>query len=268
MSLNPRQRRNDILSAVLTRGHADVKTLAAEMLVSEATVRRDLRQLADEKLVELVYGGATVPRSHDVSIRSRALRNMEAKRIVGQLAAQLVTDRDMLYLDGGTTCFEMRHGLRMRSGLSVIVNSWRLAVELAEAPDVNIIQIGGHYRNEREDCVGPLAAHTIDQLRGYVAFISADGLSTDFGLWSNDIETAYLYQHVIRNARDTVLLVDHTKFAAPSLFRICDWGPVSRVVTDQRPSQEWTAFFEEQGIELVCPAEAASPELAATGVVQ
>jgi len=235
----------------MSAGRVDVKRLASDMAISEATVRRDLRRLADNGKLELVYGGATLPRPSDVSIESRALRNVEAKRTIGHLAAELVADHEMVYVDGGTTCLEMRHLIKERKGLSVIVNSWRWAVELAGSDTNTVIQIGGHYRPERADCVGPLAAQSIDQLRGYVAFISADGLSTDYGLWSNDIETAYLYKHVIANARDTVLLVDHTKFASPSLFRISDWTPVSRVVTDQKPSTDWLDFFAERGVEVV-----------------
>ncbi len=256
MSPAGRDRRDEILNRAIARGHVDVRTLAADLGVSEATVRRDLRALADDGQLELVYGGATLPSAADVSIASRALRNMEAKRIIGMAAGELVRDHDMLYVDGGTTCFEMRHMLKRRQGLSVIVNSWRWAVELADAPGINVIQIGGHYRPEREDCVGPLAAQSMDQLRGYVGFISADGLSPDFGLWSNDIETAYLYQHVIRNAKDIVLLVDHTKFESPSLFRICGWDNVSRIVTDQSPPAEWQTFLEDRGIGVVTQTHA------------
>lgn len=253
IALPASRRRSEILERVTALGHVDVRTLASETGVSEATVRRDLRRLARERQVDLVYGGATLPLRPDYSLQSRAQRNMEAKRTVGALAAELVTDHDMLYVDGGTTCMEMRHGLRRRRGLSVFVNSWRWATELAGAPEVNIFQIGGRYRPERADCVGPLAAQAVDELRGYVAFISADGLSTDFGLWSNDIETAYLYKHIVANARDTVLLVDHTKFTAPSLFQICDWQKVSRVVSDEAPGEEWEEFFERKGIVLVHP---------------
>jgi len=253
------ERRDEIIRRVVDRGHVDVRDLARAMGVSEATVRRDLRALAEARQVDLVYGGATLPRRPDASIRSRALRNVEAKRVVGKLAADLVGDHEMLYVDGGTTCFEMRHALKFKHGLSVIVNSWRLAVELGDAPEVNIIQLGGHYRQEREDVVGPLAAQSVDQLRGYVAFISADGLSTDFGLWSNDVDTAYLYEHVVRNARDTVLLVDHTKFQTPSLFRICGWDHVSRVVTDREPDGQWKEFFSGHGISLICPESVAGP---------
>lgn len=253
MSPKTRNRQSEILNRVVADGHVDVHTLAQDLNVSEATVRRDLRALSDAGKVELIYGGATLPKKADVSLASRSLRNIDAKRMVGRLAGGLVNDHDMLYMDGGSTCFEMRHTLKQRRSLSVVVNSWRLAVELAGAPDINVIQIGGHYRPEREDCVGPLAAQSMDQLRGYVAYISADGLSSDFGLWSNDIETAYLYQHVIRNAKDVVLLVDHTKFESPSLFRICGWENVSTIVTDRPPSQEWQDFLKERGIRLCCP---------------
>jgi DeoR/GlpR family transcriptional regulator of sugar metabolism len=247
------RRRSEIVERVTASGHVQVRSLAEDLSVSEATVRRDLRQLARDRQIELVYGGATLPRHPDFSLQSRALRNVEAKRTAGGLAAGLVSDHEMLYVDGGTTCLEMRHTLRRRRGLSVIVNSWRWATELAGAPEVNIFEIGGRYRPERADCVGPLAAQSVDQMRGYVAFISADGLSADLGLWSNDIETAYLYKHVTANARDVVLVVDHSKFSAPSLFQICGWEKVSRVVTDTAPDAAWVSFFEERGITLVLP---------------
>ncbi|MEJ5171699.1 MAG: hypothetical protein WHU10_11985, partial [Fimbriimonadales bacterium] len=129
----------------------------------------------------------------------------------------------------------------------------RLALELGPSPEITLIQLGGHYRPERMDFVGPLAANAIDQLRGYTAFLGADGLSLEFGISATDIQTAYLYQHVIKNARDAVLLVDHTKFQAPSLFRIAELEAVSRIVTDVPPSEAWREALATRGIDLVCP---------------
>lgn len=255
------------MGRVLAAGQVSVKELSAEMAVSEATVRRDLRALADERKLELVYGGATIPREADVSIQSRSLRNVEAKRIVGRLAAGLVHDGEMLYVDAGTTCYEMRPHLCRKRGLSVILNSTRLAVELGRNAEASLIQLGGHYRPDSMDSVGPLAVAAIDQLRGYVAFIGADGLDRDFGLTATDIQTAYLYQHVIRHAREAILLVDHTKFCSPSLFRICGWEAISRVVTNRPPEPEWSAFLNNNGIELICPQpEPAGPLVCGDGL--
>ena len=249
----PQERRDAIITRILRRGHVAIKELSSDLCVSEATARRDLRVLADAGEVELVYGGATLPHTSDHSITSRALRNAEAKRVIGELAAGLVSDHEMLYIDAGTTCYEMRHYLQRKRGLSIVLNSTRLTIELGASADASIIQLGGHYRADSMDAVGPLAVAAIDQLRGYLAFIGADGLGMDFGLTANDIQTAYLYQHVLKNAREAILLVDHTKFISPSLFRICGWDGISRIVTDRQPDADWLAFLHEKGIEVLCP---------------
>jgi DeoR/GlpR family transcriptional regulator of sugar metabolism len=259
MSLTSKQRHERIMAEILEHGHVEVKKLAQVLTVSDATIRRDLRVLADEGRVELTYGGATLPRPLDFSVRSKAVRNVEAKRVIGRLAADLVGDNEQICLDSGTTCFEMCPHLKRRRGLLVIVNSARLAVELGSAPDVKVLTIGGHYRPDRMDSVGPLANVTIEQLRGYLAFIGADGLSMDFGVSASDIESALLYRQVIRNARETILLVDHSKFLTPSLFKICEISDISRLVTDQRPLPEWEEMLHAQGIMICYPHEVVVP---------
>lgn len=253
--MNTQERREYILSQVYASGHVMVKDLSASMAVSEATVRRDLRALADERELELVYGGANLARSSDFSFRSKAMRNIEAKRIIGRLAADLVLDGDQIFIDSGTTCFEMAPFMKRKRGVSVIVSSSRLAIELADNSNLSIITLGGQYRLDRMDSVGPLAMTVLDQLRGYIAFIGSDGVSMDFGITASDIESAHLHKLAVRNARETILLVDHTKFFSPSLYKIAEWNVVSRLVTDQKPGPEWMEFLDSRGIEAIYPAE-------------
>lgn len=243
-----------IQARVAQSGHVTVRDLAQWTGASEATIRRDLKQLADRQKLSLVYGGATALRTGDHSLAIRGQRNMEGKRVIGDLAGNLVADHDMVFIDSGTTCFEMRHALRQRKGLTAIVNSTRVAIEIGENPDTNVILLAGHYRPERMDTVGPLALNAIDNLRGYVAFIGADGLSQDFGISANEMQTAHLYQHVIRNSRETILLADHSKFGAPSLFRIGDFDSVTQVVTDRDPGPDWRDYLSQHGIRLVTPS--------------
>lgn len=253
MSLSTQDRRQRILRQVQDRGHVTVRALVDDMSVSEATVRRDLRALADGRELELVYGGATLPRASDFSLQSKARRNIEAKRRIGELAAGLVADHEMLFIDSGTTAFEMLAHLKQRRGLTVITNSARIAAEMGGAADANVILLGGKFRTDRMDTVGPLASAAIDQMRGFVAFVGADGIGADFGVTANDIETAHLCQHVIRNARESILLADHDKFLTPSLFRICPLDAVSRIVTDKAPRHEWREVLNSKGIDLIAP---------------
>lgn len=255
MRLSTRQRRDQILAEVYEKQRVTASGLAGLLEVSEATVRRDLRALAQESQIELHYGEATLPRNSDFSFRSKALRNADAKQIVGRLAADLVSDGEQIFLDSGTTCFEMAAGLKSKKGVSIIANSARLALELDTA-NLSVILLGGEYRPDRMDTVGPLATATLDQLRGFVAFIGSDGVNKEFGLTASDIESAHLHRIAVRNAREAVLLIDHAKFLAPSLCKIVDWDPISRVVTDKRPSADWMEFFEEKGIEVIYPPSA------------
>lgn len=253
MNSSTQQRRDQILTEVYANGRVMVKELAGRMDVSEATVRRDLRALADDRRLELVYGGATVLRNSDYSFRSKSQRNVDAKKVIGRLAAGLVADDAQIFIDSGTTCFEMIPFLKTKRALSVIVNSARAVQELADGPGIHIITLGGQYRPERMDTIGPLATNTLDQLRGYIALIGADGLSMDFGLTASDIDSAHLNRLAARNAGEVILLADRSKFLSPSLYRIVDWDAISRVVTDEPPNNDWQQFFESQGIEVLCP---------------
>ena len=226
------------------------RDLAVTIGVSEATIRRDLKQLAAEGKLELVHGGAKLPRVSDFSFHFKSTQNVEAKQAIGRMAAELVLDDQQLFLDSGTTSFAVAPFLKHRRGLSVIVNSARLALELG-APGLSVILLGGQYRADRMDSVGPLALSTLEKLRNYICMIGADGLSMDFGLAAADIESAALYGMAVQNARETVLLADHSKFNSQSLYKIVDWSAVSRVVTDRQPDAQWQEFFTTRGIDVI-----------------
>jgi len=255
MSQATEERRKQIMAELLDRKHVTVRELAASMSVSGATVRRDLKALADEEELLLVHGGATLPRQRDFSFRAKQLRAVEQKKTIGRLAAELIPYGGQIFLDSGTTCFEMVPYLKRMHGVTVLANSARLALEL-NAPGLSVFLIGGQYRPDRMDAVGPMAMSTLNQVRGYTAFVGADGLSMDFGPSAGDVASAHLYRLVVENASQAVLLVDSSKFGGASLFQIVDWSQISKVVTDRQPDEPWKRFFEEHTIEMIYPAEA------------
>lgn len=245
------RRKEEILNLLYENGHVEVRDISRRFNVSEATTRRDLRRMADEGLLELVYGGATLPRKGNYSINSRKTRNIDAKRIIGRVAAGLVKNGDSLFLDSGTTCACMASNLRARKNLSIITNSNPIAAEIGENTDFNILQLGGKFRHERMDSVGPFAQLVIEQLSGYRAFIGCDGLDMNIGLTSTDIDTAHLYRTVVEHAAEATLLIDHTKFSAPSLYKIIKLTSVNRIVTDKAPDRDWIEYLEGNDIDLI-----------------
>jgi len=185
---------------------------------------------------------------------SKAARNKQAKQVIGELASALIEDGQQIFLDSGTTCFQMTPFLRPKKALSVIVNSVRTAQELF-GNGVNVLLLGGQYRPDRMDAVGPMGAASLENLRGYRAFLGSDGVGMDFGPGATDIESANIFGLAVKNAKDTVLLADASKFGSPALFRICDWKYISTVVTDARLGPDWMDFFNKENIKVVYPAE-------------
>jgi DeoR/GlpR family transcriptional regulator of sugar metabolism len=252
MSQSTIDRRKRIMAQLLDKKQVSVKDLAGVLEVSDATVRRDLKILAEEQGLELNHGGAALPRDRDYSYEAKLLRSSEAKRVIGQLAAELIHDGAHIFLDSGTTCSEVVPHVKRLHNITILANSARLALDL-DGSNVRMFLIGGEYRPDRMDTVGPMALTALNTLRGYVAFIGADGVSMEFGPSASDVESAHLNQQVIQNASSTVLLVDQSKLGNASLFQIVDWSKINTVVTDQRPSSEWIDFFQEREIEIIYP---------------
>ena len=247
-------RKEQILSLVWQDGHVSVRKLAEQLKVSDATIRRDLHGLASEGLIGLVHGGASVVRNSDYSFLSKSRRNTVAKRIIAKIACDLISDGDQLFLDSGTTCFEMTAFLRSKRNLHIIVNSVRTAQEL-HSPSLNILMLGGQYRPDRMDAVGPMAADVLERLRGYRAFIGADGLVMDFGLTTVDIDSANIFALAVKNSKECILLADSSKFDQPSLYKVTDFKNISTVITEKRPSPQWEDFFYSQNVKVLYPNE-------------
>lgn len=245
-------RRQRIMAQLLDKKQVTVRELAQSMKVSDATVRRDLRVLADEQGLELNHGGASLCSERDYSYQAKSLRAIEAKRIVGRLAGELIKDEDHIFLDSGTTCSEVVPCIKQKHNVIVLANSARLALEL-DGTSARLFMLGGEYRPARMDTVGPMALAALNTVRGYVAFFGADGISMDFGPSASDIESAHLHRQVAQNATSTVLLVDHSKFGNASLFQIVEWEQINKVVTDKALTLEWKEFFREMKIEAVFP---------------
>jgi DeoR family transcriptional regulator of aga operon len=252
MSQATAERRKQIMSQLLEQRQVMVKELAAAMGVSDTTVRRDLKVLADEQGLKLVHGGAALPRERDFSYQARTLRSSAEKKVIGSLASKLIRDGDHVFLDSGTTCSELAPYVKRLHDITILTNSARLALEL-DASGVQLFLIGGEYRPDRMDTIGPLAVSTLNQVRGYTALIGADGLSMDFGPSACDLASAHLHRQVVANALSTVLLVDHSKFGNASLFQIVEWPQIVTVVTDKEPDDPWREFFNERNIAVVYP---------------
>jgi DeoR family transcriptional regulator, fructose operon transcriptional repressor len=250
-------RKNFILDKLTKEGSLLVKDAAKELDISETTLRRDLNELHAQGLLKQVYGGAVRIEKEPTagfkfSLSNRSSIEIDEKKRIGAAAATLVNDNDILYIDPGSTSWEMIPYLKSKRNLTIISNSVRLLQCLNFIGHHTIIQLGGTLRPERLDTVGSLAHMCVEQLRGFKAFQGGDGMDTDFGLSAIDQQSALIAKTVLSNAREIIILADHTKFENPSLlYKIIDINEIDYLITDRPLAPSWEKKCKDEKIQVM-----------------
>ena len=254
MGLLAEKRHNYILEQIRSAGRIQVSKLAGQLGVTEVTIRRDLSYLQKTGLLKKTYGGAVLAGPSEIdSVRFRQTRNLSAKKVIGQLAAQLIEDGDIIYLEAGSTCYEIIPHLAQYQYLTIIVNSLYLMSKLHELPGHKVIITGGMYRPERMDMIGPAAEATISQLGGFKAFTGADDISIGAGISGADVATVGFAKLVLQRASKAIFVGDYSKFDNPALYKIADLDRLDYIVTNKPPSALWNKTAQQKNIKLIYP---------------
>jgi len=240
----------------------DVGTVAENLGVSVATVRRLLARLESSGKLIRTHGGARLSPHFGIgySYYDSSTHRSREKALIGRAAADIVAAGDRIFLDSGTTVLRLAESLSLRlqagslKGLVVLTNSLALVEALAQR--CKVILVGGEVRVERRDVWGPLTEETLRQFHLSKAFLGADAVHIRSGFMTTDESTAKMNEIVIRNTSHAFVLADADKFARDSFIRYAGLGDVEAVFTDPGVTPEILSRFLDAGarIQVVPPA--------------
>lgn len=172
------------------------------------------------------------------------------KQAIGHTAARFVQEGDTIIIDAGVTGAYLAQALRGRRCLTVITNSLPVLAELENERGITLMASGGVVRLESRALTGPEAEAAFHKLRADKAFISATGLSVDFGLSNTNIPEATIKQAMIGAAREVILMADYTKIGVESLVKIAPLDHIHRLITDMGISSHDRLALTQRGIEV------------------
>jgi DeoR family transcriptional regulator of aga operon len=237
-----------ILELLARDGTVTVSVLADALGVSEATVRRDLQALGDQRLLERSHGGAVAHgTAHELPVRYRTGRSDEKRRIA-QAAAELVTDGMAIGLTGGTTTTEVARMLVLRQGLTVVTNALNIAVELAVRPDLKLIVAGGVARATSYELVGSLADATLRSVYVDIAFVGVDGVDAERGLTTQNEVEAATNRVLMDRAKRTIVVADATKLGRVAFAEIAGIDRAHQLITNDGGDAEQLARLQAAGL--------------------
>ncbi len=211
------QRRERLRLLVESRRAARLDELSAALGVSQATVRRDLDELASAGRLRRVHGGAVAvdERPSEPGFEVKAAEAAQEKARIAARAVELLAPDDTVYLDSGSTVLEAARLLRGWVRLTVVTNSLPVANELA-GRGPRLILVGGELRPTSLALVGPLTRHLLEHLNVDRALMGTFALSLDEGLTTTDPAEAWTKELVMRRAREVILLADSRKVGTRS----------------------------------------------------
>jgi DeoR family glycerol-3-phosphate regulon repressor len=222
-------------------GFVQVAATAAELGVSEMTIRRDLARLEEQQVAVRTHGGAIArnrSRGHAIDLEepafdARAWRNAAAKAVIAAVAARIPQFQQTVGLDVGTTALEVARRLDDRAELKIFTNNLRAAMTLSAKPH-EVYVPGGRVRAVENSVYGSIA---IAQLRQYWldhVFIGVSGL-TEAGCFDYSLEDTEIKRVYAERASNVVVVCDSSKFGRMSLVQVCDLEEIDVLVTDAAP---------------------------------
>jgi DeoR/GlpR family transcriptional regulator of sugar metabolism len=228
------ERRRRILEHVHERGYASFRELAGALGTSESTVRRDLRSLVDEGLLDATRGGVTRSVLATASRPASADPMAAEREAIAAHAVTLVTPGTAVLLGPGRTTAALARRLAELPSLTVVTNSTMVVEALMDAPHIEVVAVGGTLRRSIHAFVGPITEQHLEGLRGAQTFLSGDGVTPERGLTTPNVFAAATDQALAAAGREVVVLADHSKIGHDTMCQTVATERMSVLVTDPK----------------------------------
>jgi len=248
--LNGRQ--HEIVALARSVGRVVVEDLAARFSVTPQTIRKDLNELCERRMLSRVHGGATIASGvENVGYDARRFIAQDEKRAIGEAAARLIPNGSSLFINIGTTTEEVARALGRHEELLVITNNLNVATSLYRHPGVDVIVAGGPVRRSDAGIVGGPAVDFIKQFKVDYAVIGVSAIDEEGALLDYDYREVMVSQAIMENAREIVLVADRSKLARSAPIRVGRLSQVDAFVTDRLDSEELAELCRRHEVRVV-----------------
>lgn len=215
-----KERRHEIiLNKLETDGMIQVSDLANILDVTDMTVRRDLKELEDQKLLIRVHGGAKgldKSLTREFSNEEKILKNKDRKEYIAKIIASLIEDDENIFLGAGTT-IEYVSSYMANKNCNIYTNSLYLFQKLKMIRGLRVFLIGGEFREITGAFVGSLALDLVEKIRFSRAFIGVNGIF-DCLAYTYSVDEGLLQAKILENSNKSYLIADSSKIGVEDFY--------------------------------------------------
>jgi len=249
------ERKIKIIEEIEQQERVLVVDLANKFNVSDTTIRRDLDELARDKLIIRTHGGALLFNKFSQNIESkiedRKIINLPEKRKIARKAREFINDGDCIIIGSGTTVLELAKILTDFNNLRVLTNSLETAIELSKNTNIDLTIIGGKLNRDSSILAGIETIHYLDQINVDKLFFSISGIDLNKGLTSPLSIDAEIVSKMIECSKLNYLLVDSQKFGKTFFSKVKPVNAIDKLITDNKIDTRTVDTLEKLGIDVL-----------------
>jgi len=247
------ERHQKIVELIGERKSIRVTELSNIFSVTEETIRRDLEKLEKERKLDRSHGGAININNSDtmeVPYFEREIMNVNEKKEIALEATKQIVEGDKVILDASSTAWYMARSLP-DIPLTVLTNSIKVAMELSDKNQIEVISTGGTMLSKSLSFVGPLAETSLETYHVNKTFISSKGLHLERGISDSNEQQARMKKKMIDIADTVYIMIDNSKFAVQAFSHICGLELIDHIITDSNVENNISRRLEEKSLRLI-----------------
>lgn len=256
--LIPAQRRERIQEYLTIHQIARTADLCEMLDASEATVRRDLEWMESKGILERTHGGAILNQrmTLEQEYQQRAQHHPEEKRRIGELAASLIEEGDIVFINSGTTATQVLQHIRRDSNITVFTNNVSAVIDLGN-PGFHYFLIGGEFQPRSNSIAGRFAMDNLGLVYANKTILGVDGISLKHGCTVPTNAEAEVVRKMIERTKGSIIIAaDYSKWGVVSNFQIANIDEVDKLVSDDKLDSSALESLEEHNIEYLIASSA------------
>ncbi len=245
------ERHRLILELIQAHHTVTIKQLVEHTTSSESTIRRDLDQLEQLGNLKRVHGGASLRQatSEEPTLREKTTKNHQEKTSIATMAASLVRDGDCIFMDAGSTTYEMIPHLSDKD-ITVVTNGLNHLHALT-SHSISTYILGGFVKQRTKAIIGTMALKNLEQYRYDQCFLGVNGLTLEDGFTTPDPEEAVIKRTALSLSQKRFVLADHSKFEEVAFSKIADLTEAS-IITNYQGALS-ASYNEKTSLKVVTP---------------
>ncbi|WP_026359611.1 DeoR/GlpR family DNA-binding transcription regulator [Sphingomonas sp. PR090111-T3T-6A] len=238
------ERQREIVARLRGGMVQSVTGLAAELAVSDETIRRELRILEEQGVIIREHGGARLAAQiFEGPLIQRMEENAEAKMRIARAAAPFVSDGMIVFIDSGTTsCFIAKQLVDCKS-LTIITNSLQVAADLGGINDNCLFLAAGQMDYDYRAFSDHTAQQYVGGFTPHLSILSVGAIHVDRGLMDFHPGEAAMSRIAYATSERVLLGADASKFGRYGLIHTAPLDAVGILVTDKPLDDDYSRAF-------------------------